>query len=130
VIGAAIEVHRRLGPGFLEAAYEEALCVEFKAQGIAFVRQMAVDVYYRDVVVDRHRLDLIACGLVVVEVKAVREIEDAHLATVLVYLRATSLITGVIPNFSEAKLRIRRVVWTPFKTLPRKGGGADATEGI
>lgn len=127
VIGCAIEVHRRLGPGFLEAAYEEALCVELQERRLPFQRQVSVVVRYKGVVVDRHRLDLIVDGKIVVEVKAVREIDGAHLATALAYLKATSLVTGVILNFSEAKLRARRVVRTDAVTAegPTRDGGAE-----
>jgi GxxExxY protein len=110
VIGAAIEVHRQLGPGFLESAYEEALCLELHERGVPFQQQVAVNVRYRGVVVARHRIDLIVEGLVVVELKAVRQIDDLHLAVALAYLRATGLTTGLILNFSEAALRIRRVI--------------------
>ena len=77
---------------------------------IPFRQQVPVNVCYRGVIVDRHRLDLIVEGKVVVEIKAVREVQDIHLAVVLAYLKATRLVAGLILNFSEAKLRIRRVV--------------------
>jgi len=127
VIGCAIEVHRRLGPGFLEDAYEEALCVELQARQIPFQRQVGVLVRYKGVIVDRHRLDLIVEGKIVVEVKAVREIGGAHLATALAYLKATSLVTGVIVNFSEAKLQARRVVRSDLITAEgdTRSGGAE-----
>ena len=120
VIGCAIEVHRHLSPGFLEDAYEEALCVELQERRILFQRQVPIAVRYKGVFVDRHRLDMIAEGKIVVEVKAVREIEGAHLATALAYLKATSLLTGVILNFSEAKLRVRRVVRTAAFTAEER----------
>ena len=88
---------------------------------------MPVVVRYKGVIVDRHRLDLIVEGKVVVEVKAVREIDGAHLATTLAYLKATSLVAGVIVNFSEAKLRARRVVRTDALTAAggTRDGGAE-----
>ncbi len=110
IIGAGIAVHRELGPGFLEKAYEEALCIELERRSVPFARQVAINVRYLGVTVDRHRIDLIVGRRVVVEVKAVREIDDSHLATVLAYLKATSLTAGLVLNFSEARLRIRRVV--------------------
>lgn len=122
IIGAAIAVHRGLGPGFLEDAYEEALCLELQERAVPLARQVGISVCYRGVTVDRHRLDLIVDQKVVVEIKAVRELEDVHLATVLAYLKATSLTAGLILNFSEAKLRIRRVV----RSIP--GTAEDAEE--
>jgi GxxExxY protein len=110
IIGAAIEVHRRLGPGFLENAYEEAMCLELQERHIPFQQQVSVNVRYRGVIVDRHRMDLVVESKVVVELKAVRQVEDLHLAVALAYLRAAGLTTGLILNFSEAKLRVRRVV--------------------
>ena len=121
IIGAAIAVHRELGPGFLEAAYEEALCLELQERAVPFARQVGVRVRYRGVTVDQHRIDLIVEGKVVVEIKAVREIEDAHLATTLAYLKATSLTAGLILNFKEAKLRVRRVV----RSIPETAEGAE-----
>lgn len=119
IIGAAIAVHRELGPGFLEAAYEEALCLELLRRDIPFDRQVAINVRYHGVTVDRHRIDLIVDGAVIVEIKAVREIEDVHLAIALAYLKATSMTAGLILNFSEAKLRIRRVVRSSRSTADR-----------
>ena len=130
VIGCATGVHRHLGPGFLEGAYEEALCVELQERRIAFQRQVPVAVRYKSVLVDRHRLDMIAEGKIVVEVKAVREIDDAHLATALAYLKATSLLTGVILNFSEVKLRVRRVVRTAAFTAEKCTRNGDAEDGF
>jgi GxxExxY protein len=110
VLGAAVEVHRQLGPGFLESCYEEALCLELEARGISYDRQVTVRVRYRGSIVASHRIDLIVCRKVVVELKAVRDLDDAHLAVCLAYLHATELVVGLIVNFSSAKLRCRRVV--------------------
>ena len=90
---------------------------------------MPVVVRYKGVIVDRHRLDLIVEAKVVVEVKAVREIDGAHLATTLAYLKATSLIAGIILNFSEAKLRARRVVRTAAATAEERTRGGNAEDG-
>jgi GxxExxY protein len=109
VIGAAIEVHRALGPGFLEAVYEEALALELENRKIPYERQRIVRVRYRGATVGVHRIDLITDGKIVVELKAVKAIEDIHLAVTLSYLKATSLPVGLIINFAEATLRVRRV---------------------
>lgn len=109
VIGAAIEVHKILGPGFMEGAYEEALAMEFDRLGIAFERQHLVRVRFRGAIVDTHKIDLIVEGKVVVELKAAKAIEDVHLAVTLAYLKAADLKVGLIINFAEAMLRVRRV---------------------
>ena len=88
IIGAAIEVHRCLGPGFLKSVYENALRVELARRGIAFVNQAAVPIRYRDVDVGTHILDLLVEDRFVVELKAVRRLEDIHFVIVRSYLKA------------------------------------------
>jgi len=121
VNAAAIAVHRALGPGYLEAIYEEAVCVELERQKIAFERQRAVRVRYESVPVGLYRLDLVIEGKVVVEVKAVAAIDRAHLATMFSYLKATGLEVGLIVNFSSEVVRIRRV----FRGSDRLNEGAE-----
>lgn len=104
IIGAAIEVHRVLGPGLLESIYEEALCVELGIRGISFERQVDVDVVYKGHVIKGQRLDLLVAGEVVVELKAVSTVQEVVMAQVLSYLRATGLKRGLVINFSEARL--------------------------
>ena len=116
IIACAIEVHKELGPGFLEKVYEEAFALELERQRIAHERQVPVRIRYLEVLVGMHRIDLIIDNKVVVELKAVRSIDDDHLATCLSYLKATKLRVGLIINFAEAKTRVRRVMrsqsWT------------------
>jgi GxxExxY protein len=90
VIGAAIEVHRELGPGFLESVYEAALVVELRHRGIPFIRQLCVPVVYRGVDVGLHRLDLFVADQVVVELKAVKDLSQEHFAVVRSYGGALS----------------------------------------
>ncbi len=99
IIGAAIEVHRILGPGLLESIYEEALAVELELRGIACQRQVDVDVVYKDHVIKGQRLDLLVAGEVVVETKAVARLPEVALAQVLSYLKATGLKRGLLLNF-------------------------------
>jgi len=99
-IGAAIAVHRSLGPGFLEAIYEEALCVELAHLGVDFARQADFKVRYRDRTVGELRLDLVIGSLVVVELKAVDALASIHEAQLLAYLKATSLPLGLLINFN------------------------------
>jgi GxxExxY protein len=115
VIGAAIEVHRVLGPGFLESVYEEALCVELAARGIGFTRQVPVGVDYKGRRVGEARLDLVVDHRVVVELKAVESIAPIHVAQVLSYLKATELRLALLITFNVTVLRrgIRRLIHTP-----------------
>ena len=108
-IGAAIEVHRQLGPGFLESICEEAFSRELDKSGLAYERQVPIKILYDDEQIGMHRLDLIIDQKVVVELKAVKQLEDVHLATCLSYLKASNLYVGLLINFAEAKTRIRRV---------------------
>ena len=110
VIGAAIEVHKTLGPGFLESVYENALALEMQARGIAFERQLAVPIRYRGSEVGLHRLDLVVAGLLVVELKAVKALEHVHFAVVRSYLRAAGREHGLILNFAKPTLEIKRVI--------------------
>jgi GxxExxY protein len=111
IIGAAIEVHRILGPGLLEAIYEEALCHEFALRQISFRRQVTVDIQYKDRVISGQRIDLIACEEVVVEIKAIKELPDVATAQVLSYLNATGLKRALLINFGAYRLvdGIRRI---------------------
>jgi GxxExxY protein len=110
VIGAAIEVHKALGPGFLESVYENALALELRARGISFERQLAVPIRYRQREVGLHRLDLLVADLIVVELKATKAIEAVHFAVVRSYLRATGCEHGLILNFAKPTLESKRVI--------------------
>jgi GxxExxY protein len=109
IIGAAIEVHKQLGPGFVESTYENALAFELRQRGIRFRRQVSVPVLYRDVEVGLHRLDLLVMDQIVVELKAVRELTDTHFAFVRSYLRAIGRNHGLILNFAKPTLEVKRV---------------------
>ena len=112
VIGAAIEVHRLLGPGFLEQVYEEALCVELRLRGLPFERQKAVKVDDKGALVGEGRIDLLVGGRLVVELKAVKALAPIDRAKVISYLRATRRHLGLLINFQVAVLKdgIQRVV--------------------
>ena len=109
IIGAAITVHRELGPGFLEQVYENALSLELQGRGIPIQRQLPVSVVYRGVEVGQHRLDLVVDKRLVVELKAVRALDNVHFAIVRSYLNAISLDHGLILNFAKTTLEIKRV---------------------
>ncbi len=113
IVGAAIEVHRQLGPGLLESAYEECLAYEFNLQNIPFERQKPVPVIYKGTRVDcGFRLDFLVDGLVVVELKAIEAFAPIHMAQVLTYLKLTGCKLGLLLNFNVDLLRkgIQRVV--------------------
>lgn len=112
VIGAAIEVHRALGPGFLEGVYESALAIEFGLRGIPFVRQPIVEVGYKGEAVGEGRLDFLVDGRLIVELKATDGLSALYTAQVLSYLRTTGHQLGLLLNFNEARLRdgIRRII--------------------
>jgi len=114
VIGAAIEVHRLLGPGFLESVYEEALCVELSLRNVRFVRQVPVTVSYKRRIVGESRLDLLVENALVVELKAVDAILPIHVAQVISYLKAARLRLGLIITFNVDLLKrgIKRVINT------------------
>ena len=109
IIAAGIAVHRELGPGFLESVYEQALAVEFALNGIAFIRQKAVPLFYRDHQIGEHRLDFLVEGKIIVELKAVEALENVHFAIVRSYLKATELADRLILNFSTMPLTVKRV---------------------
>jgi GxxExxY protein len=104
IIGAAIEVHRVLGPGLLESIYEQALCFEFDLQDIPFQRQVDVEVNYKGQVIKGQRIDLIVGSEVVVELKAVASIPEIVTAQVLSYLKATGLKRALVINFGTSRL--------------------------
>ena len=108
IIGAAISVHRDLGPGFLEAIYEEALAVEFALSGIAFVRQKPITLFYKDHQIGEHRLDFLVEDLIVVELKAIHALDDIHFAIGRSYLKAGGLQDGLLLNFATIPLTIKR----------------------
>ncbi|MBN2122760.1 MAG: GxxExxY protein [Deltaproteobacteria bacterium] len=110
VIGAAIEVHSALGPGFLESIYEEALKVELDEHQIKFESQKEIKVEYLGVEVGTHRLDLVVEKEIILELKAVKELMDIHFAQLRSYLKATGIKVGLLLNFSKPTLEIRRVV--------------------
>ena len=112
IIGLAIEVHRHLGPGLPEAAYERALCIELTAAGIPYRRQIGVPIVYKGEVIAEHRPDLVVADLVVVEVKAIERFAPVHTSQMLTYLRITGCELGLLLNFNEATLvaGVKRVV--------------------
>jgi GxxExxY protein len=104
IIAAAIEVHKTLGSGLLEIIYEEALCHEFGLVGLAFQRQIAVDVIYKGHVIQGQRLDLLVENEVVVEIKSLRTLREVATSQLLSYLKASNLKRGLLINFGKKQL--------------------------
>ena len=109
IIAAAIRVHKELGPGFLEAMYEEALAIELAAGGLAFERQKLLPVFYREHLIGEHRLDFLVDGKVIVELKAISALEEIHFAIVRSYLKAANMDDALLLNFATARLTVKRV---------------------
>jgi GxxExxY protein len=113
VIGAAIEVHRFLGPGLLESVYEAALCRELRLRGVAVERQIELPVNYKGEVLDCHmKLDLLVERSLIVEVKSLEKVISVHKAQLLTYLKLKNLWLGLLINFNVELLRdgVRRVL--------------------
>ncbi|MBI3124740.1 MAG: GxxExxY protein [Ignavibacteriales bacterium] len=113
VIGCAIKVHKKLGPGLLESAYEECLCYEIKKTGLKVEKQKTLPLVYEEVKLDcGYRIDLLVENKLIVELKAVDALNDVYLAQVLTYLRLSNCKLGLLINFNVGKLKdgIRRIV--------------------
>ncbi len=106
IIAAAIEVHKELGPGLLESAYEECLCYELGQRGLAFQRQTPLPVAYKGVRLDcGYRLDIVVVERVVLELKSVEKLTDLHKAQLLTYLRLSGKKVGLLLNFNVPVLK-------------------------
>lgn len=109
VIEAAIAVHKALGPGFLESVYENALCVELRQVGVRFERQKTVGIFYQGEEVGPHRLELLVEGVLLIELKVVKAIEDIFFSVARAQMRAADIRDGLILNFASMPLTIKRV---------------------
>lgn len=113
VLGAAIEVHRHLGPGLMESAYETCLCHELGQRGIRFSRQIALPIQYKGLILDAsYRIDVLVEGCLVIEIKAVEQVTDLHKAQLLTYLRLRDSWLGLLLNFNVPMMKdgIHRMV--------------------
>jgi GxxExxY protein len=113
IIGFAIEVHRQLGPGLLESAYEECLCYELKQSGLIFQRQLPLPVLYKAIRLDcGYRIDIVVEKKVILELKTVERLIPVHDAQLVTYLKLSRLRTGLLLNFNSPTLKdgIRRMV--------------------
>jgi GxxExxY protein len=106
IIASAIEVHKNLGPGLLESAYEECLAHELKIEGLNFERQKSLPIIYKDFRLDcGYRLDFIVEGAIILELKSCDKIEAVHKAQLLTYLKLTGLRIGLVMNFNVPLMR-------------------------
>ena len=130
VIGAAIEVHRHLGPGFLESVYEEALCVETADRQIPFERQKEVSLLYKDREIGKHRIDLLVGQSLIVELKTVEALADIHQAQIISYLKASRLPPGLLINFNVPILKngIQRVIYSGTQTVMKQNASRTILE--
>ncbi len=118
IIGAALEVHKGLGNGFPEIIYQRALESELIKAGITFEREKVMPVHYKGEVIGTRRVDFLACNTIPVEIKAVAELTNGHLAQAINYLEAFNLEIGLLINFGSKSLEFRRVMNNKFIQLP------------
>lgn len=112
VIGAAMEIHRQLGHGFLEAVYQEAAVVEFPIKQIPFEREVALPVKYKNITLPvQYRADFVCFSEIIVELKALTRLSSVEEAQLLNYLKATGLKRGLLINFGAPSLQYKRLVW-------------------
>ena len=111
IIGAAIEVHKQLGPGFIEFIYEKALMIELRKCHLQVKAQKEVIVKYDGIEVGRHRLDIFVEETIVIELKAIKDLEDIHFAIVKSYLKSVGKRHGLLLNFAKVKLEVKRVIY-------------------
>jgi len=110
IIGAAMEVHRVLGAGFVESVYEESLAIEFGLRKISYERQKPIDVLYKGRLAKQFICDFIVYGKIIVELKAIKEISDSEQARVLNYLKSSELNLGLLLNFGSSSLEVKRPI--------------------
>ena len=109
IIGCAMQVHSALGNGFQEVIYQRALEIEMADQGIAFSREHEMPVYYKNQQIGTRRVDFLVDGVIAVELKAIIQLEDVHLAQAINYLEAYDLEVGLLINFGAKSLQFKRV---------------------
>lgn len=111
IIQASIEVHKILGPGFMENIYEKALMYELSKIGMKYECQKPIEVPYKEIKAGEHRIDLIVEDAVIVELKAIKNFESIHRAILISYLKATDKEIGLLLNFGNTKLQIDRLIF-------------------
>ena len=112
VMQAVFEVHNHLGPGFTEDIYENALALELEIKGIPFERQTQIQVHYKDRFVGNYRLDMVIDSKIILELKAVTQVNDVFKAQLLSYLSATGMQLGILINFGTKRVQFERIPHT------------------
>ena len=110
IISCAIEVHKKLGQGFLESVYQIALPMELAKNKLNVETQKGIKIFYDNKEIGLHRLDLLVEGQVIVKLKTVKEFDDSHTAQLISYLKASGLKVGLLMNYAKEVLKIKRVV--------------------
>jgi len=111
IIQIAINVHKNLGPGFVEKIYQRAMYLDFKTNNLKFEREAKMNIKYKGVSLGYEQVDFIVEGKVIVELKAVSEIQDIHRAQILSYLKASGCKVGLIINFAKPIIEIKRIIY-------------------
>ncbi|MEJ7691685.1 GxxExxY protein [Daejeonella sp.] len=109
IIGCAMQVHSKLGPGFFEIVYQRSMVIEMEKQGLNFVREMSVQIFYDNIKVGYGRVDFFVENAVMLELKALPSLEDAHLAQTMNYCKTFKLPSGILINFGKRSLEFKRV---------------------
>jgi GxxExxY protein len=117
IIGCAMKVHNTMGNGFQEVIYQRCLAIEMGKQGLSFIREQEIPVYYEGIEVGKRRVDFFVEDRVLVEIKAIIKLEDVHLAQGLNYLEAFKLETGLLLNFGAKSLEFKRLIKKKSKTV-------------
>lgn len=115
IIGCAMKVHSTLGNGFQEVIYQRALELEMAHEGLSFAREMEMPIFYRNVEIGKRRVDFFVEGEIMVELKAIIELEDVHLAQAINYLEAYNIKTGLLINFGSKSLQFKRLINKKYK---------------
>ena len=119
IIGCSMEVHKKLGNGFQEVIYQRALEIEMRDQGIEFKREFEMPIYYKNLQIGLRRVDFLVEEIISVEIKAIIQLENVHLAQAINYLEAYNLEIGLLINFGSKSLDFKRVVNSKFNLNPK-----------
>jgi len=121
IIGCAMEVHKILGNGFQEVIYQRAMAIELDNQNIVFGREIEMPIYYKDAGIGSRRVDFLIDHKILVELKAIIELEDVHLAQTLNYLEAFNLEIGLLLNFGSKSLQYKRLLNKKYDSKEQSG---------
>ena len=110
IIGCAMQVHQKMKNGYVEPVYQKCLAIEMKKAGLDFVQEADMAIYYDNIIVGRRRVDFLVKEKISVEIKAVAELTDTHLAQAINYLETNNLETGLLINFGAKSLQFKRII--------------------